>query len=157
MRKLIEGMVISLIGLSAVWGAYQIPAAQEGETWAGLVPMIVAVCLSLGGAIIVIGGFTESTITKSNVSFRPSTTIIEVSGLAVLAFSYHYAISAFGYLLPTALVAPIALYTFGVRSPIGLAVSIVLCPLVFHTIFFELLGVFPPYGTVFDPLDLIRS
>jgi len=29
--------------------------------------------------------------------------------------------------------------------------------LVFHLIFFELLGVFPPYGDVFEPLDLIRS
>ncbi len=53
--------------------------------------------------------------------------------------------------------APVVLYIFGVRSRIGLAISVIVCPLIFHIIFFELLGVFPPYGEVFDLLDWFRG
>ena len=173
MRNCAEGLIVALIGLGAVWGAYQVPSAQDGETWAGLVPMVVAVGLTLGGVLMVIDtlkqvaaenaagtgiseGNEEST-DSVGTSRESSSTVKTVIGVAVLAFVYQYAIVAFGYLLPTALVAPVVLYVFGVRSVPGLLLSMVLCPLVFHLIFFELLGVFPPYGDVFEPLDLIRS
>lgn len=157
MRNITEGAVVALIGLGAVWGAYQVPPAQDGETWAGLVPMVVAVGLTLGGVLMVIGKLKEVAVSSVGTVAQSSSTVKTVIAVAVLAFVYQYAMVAFGYLLPTALIAPVMLYIFGIRSVVGLAVSMVLCPLVFHLLFFELLGVFPPYGSVFEPLDLIRS
>lgn len=161
MRNIADGLIVALIGLGAVWGAYQVPSAQDGETWAGLVPMVVAVGLTLGGVLMVIEKLKAGAVcrseTASATTLEDTSTFKTVIGVAILAFVYQYAMVAFGYLLPTALIAPVILYLFGVRSVVGLAVSMVVCPLVFHLIFFELLGVFPPYGSVFEPLDLIRS
>ncbi|WP_209000640.1 hypothetical protein, partial [Labrenzia sp. DG1229] len=75
----------------------------------------------------------------------------------VIALLYQQSIRWFGYVLPTALAAPVVLFLFGIRSRVGLAVSVILCPLIFHILFFELLGVFPPYGEVFDLLDWIKG
>jgi putative tricarboxylic transport membrane protein len=81
--------------------------------------------------------------------------VLYISGLFAIALLYQQSIRWFGYVLPTALVAPIVLYIFGVRSWTGLAVSVVVCPLIYHIIFFELLGVFPPFGVVFELLTVI--
>ena len=156
MKTLIEGSVIIIVGLLAVWGAYQIPPAySESETWAGLVPMFVACSLVLIGVMMTISGL-RMTADNSQISKQTlSRTDLDVSLLVVLALIYHQAIVKFGYLIPTAITAPIVLAFFGVRSPAGLIVSAILCPIVFHLIFFKLLGVFPPYGEIFDVLDLI--
>lgn len=152
--RITEGVIISLTGLGAAWGAWQIPEAYAGEVWAGLVPMTVAAGLCLGGVLMIAGGLKVSSqpVDKPVAGGRfPA----KVLFLIALAFVYQAAIGAFGYLLPTALVAPLVLLAFGVRSKPGLLLAAVLCPLLFHLIFFELLGVFPPYGSVFEPLDLI--
>ena len=52
MRKLVEGSVITLIGVAAIYGAYQVPSAGEGETWAGIVPMSVSICLFVLGLVL---------------------------------------------------------------------------------------------------------
>ena len=80
-----------------------------------------------------------------------------IVGLLALSVAYVIGINYVGYLLSTAAAAPIALYLFGVRSIPGLAAAAVLCPAIYHLIFFVGLGVFPPYGLWFDLLDVIQG
>ena len=75
----------------------------------------------------------------------------------MVAVLYQQSLRCFGYVLPTAIAAPLVLFMFGVRSRIGLSLSVVLCPLVFYLVFFVALGVFPPYGEVFDLMHAIRG
>ena len=84
-------------------------------------------------------------------------TLAEVGGLSFLSFAYWWAIGAVGYLLATAMAAPLALAAFDVRRPLVLGLAALLCPLVYHLVFFEALGVFPPYGAYFDLLDLLQG
>ena len=49
MQDVFEGAIIVLIGIGAVWGAWQVPASAANETWAGLVPMAIACSLLLLG------------------------------------------------------------------------------------------------------------
>ena len=76
--------------------------------------------------------------------------VLWLLGLAVL---YVLAIDRVGYLLATALAAPIAFWLFGTRRPLSLLVAATLVPLALHVAFFRLLGVFPPFGQWFDLLD----
>ena len=87
----------------------------------------------------------------------PSGGALHVVVLFVVALLYQQSLRWFGYILPTAIAAPVVLSMFGVRSPTGLALSVVLCPLAFYLIFFVALGVFPPYGEVFDLMQAIRG
>ncbi|MEP1930093.1 MAG: tripartite tricarboxylate transporter TctB family protein, partial [Roseibium sp.] len=93
---------------------------------------------------------------QENTSAEASVTL-EVLTLFAIALLYQQSMRWFGYVLPTAIAAPVVLYIFGVRNWIGLAISVVVCPLIYHVIFFELLGVFPPFGEVFDLLDTIKG
>ena len=77
-----------------------------------------------------------------------------VFGLSIL---YYQLIVWFGYILPTAFMSPVMLYIFGVRNTAGLVGSGILCPIIFYVIFFVVLGVYPPYGTVFDILSKIQG
>lgn len=156
MVLVLEGLFIALVGAGGAWGALSIPAAEPGETWSGVVPMGVSVVLALAGLGIAAGGVRVATAGEAAL-VRPPRAAWEVMGLFVLALAYWQAIPLFGYLLPTAAVAPVALAAFGVRSPIGLLLAAVLCPLVFHLIFFEGLGAFPPRGEVFDLLEAITA
>ena len=160
MRDISEGAIIALIGIGAIWGAWQVPVSSANETWAGLVPMVIACGLFfLGCAIVLARVFDAPAPTvaeEQQAKFSLPADVLVVLGLLMLSLVYYQLIQLFGYLLATAVVAPIVLLVSGVRSYTGLAVSIVLCPLFFHIIFFELLGVYPPYGELFDLLDLIR-
>lgn len=157
MRTSVEGLVIALVGAVAAWGAMQVPAAPEGETWAGVVPMAVAAGLLLAGLSMAVTGLRSALADGRIAGLVPSRTSLEVLGLLALSLAYQQSMVMCGYLLPTAIAAPIMLAAFGVRNIWGLAASVVICPLGFHVIFFELLGVFPPVGEIFDPLDLIRG
>ena len=152
-----EGIPVALIGGAAIWGASLVPPPPQGETWAGIVPMVMAIALTLCGLWIAAGEIKAYLRNKGQERSRPNATALKVPGLFALSILYQQAMVYFGYLLPTAIIAPTVLYLFGVRSKTGLALSVVLCPLLFHLLFFELLGVFPPFGEMFDPLDLIRG
>lgn len=154
MHRVTEGIVLVLVSLIAIWGAWQVPAAiSENETWAGIVPFSAAVALLVLSAIVLLDG-VRATGGNDEMS---GAAVLDILILFVVALIYQQSFRWFGYLLPTAVVAPIALYSFGVRNPLGLALSVVLCPLIYHVLFFELLGVFPPFGEVFDLFDLIRG
>ncbi|WP_282609119.1 tripartite tricarboxylate transporter TctB family protein [Pelagibius sp. Alg239-R121] len=156
MRAILEGIVLAVLSIAALWGAWQVPSASTGETWAGIVPFGAAL------GLLIISGLKLACVRRPATERAADSPIaddasLQVIGLFLLAVIYQQSLQWFGYLLPTALVAPVALYAFGVRSWIGLALSAVLCPLIFHIVFFELLGVFPPFGEVFDLLDAIRE
>ncbi|WP_164661381.1 tripartite tricarboxylate transporter TctB family protein [Tropicibacter sp. Alg240-R139] len=154
MRAYAEGLVLIVISLVALWGAWQVPGATPGDTWAGIVPFSASLALLLLSGVMILGA-SQQTATGEDKTDHAAT--FEFIGLFLIALIYQQSFRWFGYLLPTAIVAPIVLYMFGVRSWIGLALSVVICPLVFHVIFFELLGVFPPFGEVFDLLDWIKG
>lgn len=155
MRVYAEGLVLAALSLVAIWGAWQVPAASPGDTWAGIVPFAASVALlGLSGVLLV--GASRQTGEVATVNADRGATV-QIIVLFIIALIYQQSFRWFGYLLPTAIVAPVVLWMFGVRSRTGLAVSVVICPLVFHLIFFVLLGVYPPYGEVFDLLSWIQG
>ncbi|MTI02658.1 tripartite tricarboxylate transporter TctB family protein [Roseibium sp. RKSG952] len=155
MRAYVEGLVLATLSLVAVWGAWQVPAASPGDTWAGIVPFAASVALLFLSILLILGA------SRQTAGIAPVSTdkgaAFQVIALFVIALIYQQSFRWFGYLLPTAIVAPVVFYMFGVRSWTGLVSSAVLCPLIFHIIFFVLLGVFPPYGEVFDLLSWIQG
>ncbi|MCG7519943.1 tripartite tricarboxylate transporter TctB family protein [Ruegeria sp. Ofav3-42] len=155
MRAYAEGLVLALISIIAIWGAWQVPAASPGDTWAGIVPFSASIALLFLSCLLLLGAARQTADGTSQEQDNGAT--LQIIGLFIIALIYQQSFRWFGYLLPTAIAAPIVLYFFGVRSWIGLAVSVVLCPLIFHLIFFVLLGVFPPYGEVFDLLNWIQG
>lgn len=152
MRIYAEGLVFSALAVFALWGAYKIPAAYPGETWAGIVPFSAALLLGTLSVIMLVGAAGQP-VDPADIPENPATG--KIIGLFLIALVYQYSFRLFGYVLPTALVAPVVLALFGMRHSIGLLASVVLCPLVFYVIFFKLLGVFPPHGEIFDLLDWI--
>ncbi len=150
-----EGLVILLIGIFAVWGASLVPPPPEGETWAGVLPMGVAIALSVTGALMAWTGYM--TQTDGDQKAYLDRTMFGTLKLTLLAILYYVAILKFGYELPTAFVGFTALWSFGIRSKMGLMLSLLLYPFLFHLVFFKLLGVFPPYGEIFDLLDYLRG
>lgn len=157
MKDAVEGLVLLLLSFVALWGAWLVPAPAPGETWAGLVPFIAAIGLLGLSCLLVLDGVRSSAGGPDLESRDKASGTRQILVLFLIALIYQQSFHWFGYVLPTAIAAPVVLYLFGVRNRIGLAASVVLCPLVFHIIFFELLGVFPPYGEVFDLLDVIRG
>ncbi|WP_170376906.1 tripartite tricarboxylate transporter TctB family protein [Ruegeria atlantica] len=155
MRAYAEGLVLALISIFAIWGAWQVPTASPGDTWAGIVPFSAAVALLFLSSLMLTGAARQTTGGASHA--QDNSAALQIIGLFIIALIYQQSFRWFGYLLPTAIVAPLVLYFFGVRSRIGLAVSVILCPLIFHLIFFVLLGVYPPYGEVFDLLSWIQG
>lgn len=156
MQDVVEGIVLAALSLIAIWGAWQVPAAGPGDTWAGIVPFAASVALLALSGLVVLGGMRIAQGRVGTVTNGDAGTL-DILILFAVALLYQQSFRWFGYVLPTAIVAPVVLYIFGIRNWIGLAVSVVICPLIFHIIFFELLGVFPPYGEVFDLIDWFRG
>lgn len=154
MRALSEGVVIGTLSLFAIIGVWSVPAAGNNETWAGIVPFGAGLGLLVISAFMIAGALRNP---GSDIVADDKSATFEILALFAIALLYQQSIRWFGYVLPTAIAAPVVLYMFGVRSWIGLALSVVLCPLIYHIIFFELLGVFPPFGEVFDLLDAVRG
>lgn len=163
MSRFAEAILLLLLALGAIWGAYQVPPAPAGETWAGIVPMgaaILLLILALWMGLNALGASTQGNglpIDEGEAKTSDNSGTLHVLVLFAVALVYQQSLRWFGYLLPTALVAPIVLSLFGVRNWKGLVLSVFICPLVFHIIFFELLGVFPPFGEVFDLLDFLKG
>ncbi|MGC3939930.1 tripartite tricarboxylate transporter TctB family protein [Roseobacter sp. EG26] len=156
MQNMAEGIGLAILALLAIWGAWQVPGASPGDTWAGIVPFAASL------ALLVLSGLMIATATRANATgpndhSQSESGTLDILVLFAVALIYQQSFRWFGYVLPTAIVAPVVMYIFGVRSWVGLAASVVVCPLVFHILFFVLLGVFPPYGEVFDLLDWLRG
>ncbi|MEM1045194.1 MAG: tripartite tricarboxylate transporter TctB family protein [Pseudomonadota bacterium] len=145
------GLVLVLVGAGALLASLQIPLDQYGQWGARIFPLIA-------GLAILVTGLAEL---WEGPAIRPGSTggghTARVLALLALAIAYVWALSKVGYLISTAVTAPLGLWLFGVRRPIGLLAAALLCPVAYHLIFFEALGVFPPLGEWIDLLDLIRG
>lgn len=148
-RNRLVGIGLVFIGTGAVLASLQIPLDQYGRWGARIFPLIA-------GLAILATGLAEL---WEGSAARPETIAgghpAKVLALLLLAVGYVWAMSKVGYLISTTVAAPIGLWLFGVRRPIGLLAAAFLCPVAYHLIFFEALGVFPPLGEWVDGLDLI--
>ncbi|WP_243144843.1 tripartite tricarboxylate transporter TctB family protein [Litoreibacter roseus] len=143
------GLALVLLGIGATATSLSIPLDQYGRWGARIFPLAGSLSLLLLGGI--------ELLSARNISKEPTDTrhLPAIFALLALAIGYVWAIAHFGYLLSTGVAAPIAMWIFGVRHPVGLLIAALLCPALYHLIFFKLLGVFPPLGLWFDLLDVI--
>lgn len=141
------GVALILIGIGATVTSMSIGLDQYGRWGARFFPLAGSLSLLVLGVVELWGA----------KPFEPSDRrhLPAILALFLLSIAYVWSISVVGYLLSTAVAAPLALYIFGVRNPIGLCAAAVLCPAIYHTVFFVALGVFPPLGRWFDLLDII--
>lgn len=147
------GGVLIIFGLAALLASLQIDPDPDGDLGARIFPLVGAVSIALLGVVEMIGGLTG----KKPAPFAMGDRSVSVFTLLLISIAYIFLISKFGYLIATGVSAFLALWMFGVRNPIGLLIAMIACPAVYHLIFFELLGVFPPFGEWFDLLDVIRG
>lgn len=148
----IVAAVLTLVGTAALVASFQIDLDRNGGWGARIFPLSGAGSLAVLGALEFLKGLKEGRSTP-----LPSFDVRAIAGLLVLALAYTFMIGAVGYLASTAIVAPLALILFGIRDWRGLLAAAILCPAIYHLIFFEALGVFPPYGRWFDLLDVIQG
>lgn len=120
---------------------------------ARIFPYLASGAILIFGVLELVKGIRGADTTPFALTKVP----LDIVSLLVLAIVYVWLVTKLGYLIATGLVAPAALFLFGIRNPVGLLLAMVLCPVVYHVIFFELLGVFPPFGDWFDLLDVIQG
>lgn len=149
-----EGVFVFLAGTFGVWGAWQVPPPSPDDTWAGVAPMAFSCLLMLCGVVMIAGGGFRLRLSSL---FAPSSAVVEVFALAVLAFVYYGGLVLFGYVLPTLVVAPAVFAAFGMRGFGKLLAAAIVCPLLLYLLFFVVLGVYPPRGEWFDMMDIIRD
>lgn len=147
----IVGAVLTVLGIAALAACFQIDLDRDGGWGARIFPLAGSGALAVLGLVELAKGLRERHSTP-----LPAFDGWAIAGLLALALGYFWAIGLVGYLVSTAIVAPLALTLFGIRDWRGLLASAVLCPAIYHLIFFVGLGVFPPYGSWFDLLDLIQ-
>lgn len=146
------GGVLTVFGVAAVVASFQINPDPDGSAGARIFPLVGSVSILVLGVLELTNGLRgRSGPLEMGRKAGP------VFALLLLSLLYVWLIGRFGYLIATGVTAAAALWMFGIRSPIGLVIAAVLCPAAYHLIFFELLGVFPPYGEWFDLLDVIRG
>ena len=156
-----EGAALAAIGLFGAWGAWLVPSAPEGETWAGMLPMLTSMAILAGGITVGVQGWraaaesqadsdaaSESESGKTDESRAAASGLIKVLLLFLLALAYYQAVVWAGYVLPTAVAASCVFAIFGFRKPMPLIAAAVLCPLCFYLLFFVALGAYPPQGWI---------
>lgn len=148
----ITGGALVLMGLLAGYFGLQIPAEADGGTGARTFPYIGAASVTFLGALETWRG-----IRNDAPPFALSDRGGAIAGMLAVSVIYILMIGKIGYLVATGLAAPLAMWLFGMRQPLALLASAILCPIAYHLIFFELLGVFPPYGEWFDLLDVLQG
>lgn len=155
---LIVPCVLALIGVMGAILALKIEPSYDGTTGAQILPLVCSLSIVVIGILELVRRFRTSNTDTAKVSeglpFGPAR---DTLALLVLVFGYIWLIGKVGYLLSTAVAAPLALWLFGIRKPTGLLLATILAPLSYHIIFFKLLGIFPPYGSWFDLLDLLEG
>jgi hypothetical protein len=144
----LTGPILALIGALALFASLGIDPDPDGGQGARIFPLISAVVLMLLGTL-------ETLATSKPAAVRPAGQF-RVLLLLVLALVYVFGIGLIGYLIATAIAAPIAFLLFGRDHPLELLAAALLCPIVYHLLFFVGLGVFPPDGAWFDLQDLWR-
>ncbi len=141
------GVALILIGIGATATSASIALDQYGRWGARFFPLA-------GSLSLIVLGLVELRSMRGSAALNRRYLPL-ILALLFLSVAYVWTISVFGYLIATAIAAPAALWLFGIRNPVGLGAAAVLCPAIYHLIFFQLLGVFPPLGRWFDLLDVI--
>ncbi|WP_298922204.1 tripartite tricarboxylate transporter TctB family protein [uncultured Roseobacter sp.] len=153
-RSVIVGAVLTVLGLAAGYYASLIPQGAEGGIGgARIFPYIASGAILVCGILELLSGLRRQDTSPLRLTDIPG----EIASLLAIAIGYVWLVSKLGYLIATGLIAPLAMLLFGIRNPPGLMAAAILCPAIYHLIFFELLGVFPPFGEWFDLLDILQG
>ena len=162
-REVLAGLAMVAVGLGFFAASFGIDVREQGGIAPRVFPMAGALLIALLGTVQAGFGVARAgpepddrTAAEAGVQGH-GRDAWHIAGLLALSAAYVIGINYFGYLVSTAAAAPIALCLFGVRSVPGFAVAAVLCPAIYHLVFFVGLGVFPPYGLWFDLLDVIQG
>lgn len=147
------GALLASFGLAALVASLGINPDPDGGWGARIFPLVGSGALLALGVLECAKGFNSPEPPRREEA-NPLPNIVS---LLLLSLGYVWLIGKIGYLLSTGFAAVLALIIFGVRSPIGLLIAAIVCPAIYHLIFFVLLGVFPPYGEWFDLLDIIEG
>jgi hypothetical protein len=147
-------IALALIGAGAMVVSIDIPRDMDGSLGARVFPMMSSGALILLGTIGFLAGLKPVALRKEKAGNK---LLAQIAVLLALSLFYVWIISKLGYLISTALVAPLILLLFGIRNPLGLVIAAVVCPAIYHGIFFMGLSVFPPYGEWFDLLYLFQK
>ena len=160
-REALSGLAMVAVGLGFFAASFGIDVREQGGIAPRVFPMAGALLIALLGAVQAgLGSARANSRTEVQRAAEVqdhSRNAWHIASLLALSAVYVIGINCIGYLISTAAAAPIALYLFGVRSIAGLSVAAVLCPAIYHLVFFVGLGVFPPYGLWFDLLDVIQG
>lgn len=162
-REALAGLVMVAVGLGLFAASFGIDVRGQGGIAPRVFPMAGALLIALLGAVQAGLGAARAAPEPEDQAAAGAGVrdhaqdAWHIAGLLALSAAYVIGINYFGYLVSTAVAAPIALRLFGVRSIPGIAVAAVLCPAIYHLVFFVGLGVFPPYGLWFDLLDVIQG
>ena len=146
------GAVLTCLGVAAVVASLAINKDADGGWGARIFPLIGA------GALVILGvlEFRKGYLSPPQVSGEAAP-MKRMLALLAVSLVYVWLIGKFGYLISTGGTAILTLMIFGVRNPVALGIAAILCPAIYHVIFFVMLGVFPPYGEWFDLLDVIQG
>lgn len=152
------GVVLTLVGAAATAAALLIKADYQGGWGPRLVPAMAAIGLLVLGVLDLVQARGQSPDPAGTPVEEPTGRheVWRIVLLLVLSVAYVWLMSRAGYLLSTALAAPLVMLLFDVRKPLALAAACLLCPLAYHAIFFWGLGVFPPYAAWFDLADILK-
>ena len=167
----LTGIGLIAIGFVGLTASLNVPLDQYGRWGARYFPLAASGALTLLGVIEVWCGRrttspgagpvpvgTPPDLAEGLAAERPARPpYLRIALLALIGAAYVWSMARFGYLATTAIAAPAALATYGVRDWWKLLLMALLAPAIFHVVFFELLGVFPPLGSVWDLLDVIRG
>ena len=148
-------LALLVLGICAAVASLEIPRDPDGSLGARVFPIMSSVTLVILGIVGFLSTFKEPV--NEEIEKSPDKSFTKVTAVLVLSLFYVLIISKFGYLVATALISPLILLLFGIRNPVGLLVAAIVCPAVYHAIFFIGLNVYPPYGEWFDLLDLIQN
>ncbi len=153
-QSTVTSIALLLIGVGAMLASFDIPRDPDGGLGARVFPMMSSGALILLGTIGFLAGLKPVATREEKTGKK---LLVQIAAVLALSLFYVWIISKLGYLISTALVAPLILMLFGIRNPLGLVIAAVVCPAIYHGIFFMGLGVYPPYGEWFDLLDLFQK
>ncbi len=147
----LTGLALIALGAGASLAALTIDPAPDGGWGPRAFPLAASLSILVLG-LLQLRGAPEPAAASGRTAPAALRRVLLLLGLAV---GYVWLISKIGYLLATGIATPLAMLLFGVRRPWVLLVAAILCPLVYHVIFFRGLGLFPPYGAWFDLAEFI--
>ena len=148
------GVAAAVIAIGVIFAveAWRIDPRSYESVGPRLVPEFLAILMILLGAAVGVGAWInrarETDIDKEfgfrNSDLRRVFLVIGTGG------AYAFAFWAFGYLVATILGAALALWVFGLRSPVLLIVVPIVAGALYQFVFMGMMGLLDPRGEVLD-------